>query len=146
MTLMRACSARRRCSSHSGKYGPLRSLGMASSMVPARGVPFAFAVAVAVVGPLGAALAVGGVAEAVRLGWHQRLGHGLHHGSRQIGILGLDLLCKPGGGVQAVAGGHRLSSFDLDRESRRIYAMAASCVRRRSCHLVKLLHHFRGRS
>jgi hypothetical protein len=78
------------------------------------GVPLAASVAVASVGAFLAAHAVLSAAHTVGLGRHQRLGHGLHHGSQQIRIALLDLLRQPRGGVStllftAIA----LCSFDL---------------------------------
>ncbi|MBB6547063.1 hypothetical protein HD593_001858 [Nonomuraea rubra] len=73
------------------------------------GVPLARPVAVTGVGPLVAALPVGGPAQAVGLGRHQRLGHGLHHGSQQIRVTGLDLLRQPPLRRHTVVRGHRRS-------------------------------------
>ncbi|MBN6056414.1 DUF4240 domain-containing protein, partial [Nonomuraea sp. RK-328] len=71
------------------------------------GVPVARPVAVAAVGPLLASFVVGGSAQAVGLGRHQRLGHGLDHGSQHVGVACLDLLRQPLVRRHTVVYGHR---------------------------------------
>jgi 3-deoxy-D-arabino-heptulosonate 7-phosphate (DAHP) synthase len=67
-------------------------LGRASSIVPVRVPEGALAIAVAAVHSFWVALAVGGAAEGVDLGVHQRLGHALHHRAQQIDIALFDEL------------------------------------------------------
>jgi DNA-binding IclR family transcriptional regulator len=57
---------------------------MASGIVPT--LPPARPVAIAVIGPLRAALSVSGAAHRVRLGAHQELGHRLDNLAQQINI------------------------------------------------------------
>jgi hypothetical protein len=59
-------------------------------------VPGPLAVAVSAVDPLGRALAVGGAADRVALGAHERLGERLHHLAQKVGVGVLEPLAQPG--------------------------------------------------
>src|ERR1700761_4040714 len=89
MTAVSAFSARRRGSRKPGKYEPLRSLGIRSSTVPARRLPVAVAIAVALHQALNALLAVARARHGADLQLHQTLGRKTDHLAQQIGIRGL---------------------------------------------------------
>ena len=76
---------RRRSSSHSGKYDPVRSFGIASSIVPGRVLPAAFLIAVAGVGGQGQLL-VAGPARASASALIQRLRERLQHLTQPSGL------------------------------------------------------------
>jgi len=68
------------------EVAPLAQLGDAQFDGACAGLPSAIAVAVAVIDPVGIALAVGGASQALDLKLHQTLRRKSHHHAQQIGI------------------------------------------------------------
>jgi len=75
-----------------------------------------------------AALAIGGTADCIGFGAHQRLGEGLHHRAQKIGAGLRELLLQPARHVDTGSCGHRVapSHRDLWTELNENHAMAAS--------------------
>src|SRR5262245_19358182 len=85
---MSARSEARRCSRKTGKYEPLRSLGIFSSTAPARVSPSARMIAVAIVRPLAAPLVPPGIAKRLGFERHQPVCGIPDHLVEQIGVRG----------------------------------------------------------
>src|SRR5699024_8271600 len=112
-TDVRARSAlRRRSSNQSGKYDPSRSLGIATSRVPARVSNRRGRYPPAAIGALLGHLSVPGAADRVGVGRHQRIDEGREHLAQQIrGRLGKVVFKKTGRVDIVMFDGHRRWSF-----------------------------------